>query len=38
MADIDAQRLAQYRRDGYIVVEGLLDEITRRRMKQGSPN
>ena len=34
MADIDAQRLAQYRRDGYIVVEGLLDEVTRRRMKQ----
>ena len=34
MADIDAQRLAQYRRDGYIVVEGLLDDVTRQRMKQ----
>jgi hypothetical protein len=34
MADIDAQRLAQYRRDGFIIVEGLLDEVTRRRMKQ----
>ena len=34
MADIDAQRLAQYRRDGFILVEGLLDDVTRRRMKQ----
>ncbi len=34
MADIDAQRLAQYRRDGFIIVEGLLDDVTRRRMKQ----
>ena len=34
MADIDAQGLAQYRRDGFILVEGLLDDLTRRRMKQ----
>jgi hypothetical protein len=34
MADIDAQSLAQYRRDGYIIVEGLLDDLTRQRMKQ----
>src|SRR5678815_2015712 len=34
MADIDAQGLAQYRRDGFIIVEGLLDDLTRRRMKQ----
>ena len=34
MADIDAQGLAQYRRDGFIVVEGLLDDLTRQRMKQ----
>jgi ectoine hydroxylase-related dioxygenase (phytanoyl-CoA dioxygenase family) len=34
MADIDAQGLTQYRRDGVIVVEGLLDDLTRQRMKQ----
>jgi hypothetical protein len=34
MADIDAQGLAQYRRDGFIIVESLLDDLTRRRMKQ----
>jgi ectoine hydroxylase-related dioxygenase (phytanoyl-CoA dioxygenase family) len=34
MADIDAAALARYRRDGYIVVEGLLDGATRLRMKQ----
>ena len=34
MADIDAQGLAQYRRDGFIIVEGLLDDLTRQRMKQ----
>ncbi len=30
----DAQTLARYRADGVIVVEGLLDDPTRRRMKQ----
>ena len=34
MADIDARGVAQYHRDGFIVVEGLLDDLTRRRMKQ----
>ena len=34
MVDIDADGLAQYRRDGFIVVEGLLDDLTRQRMKQ----
>jgi len=34
VADIDAQGLAQYRRDGFIIVEELLDDLTRRRMKQ----
>ena len=33
MADIDAQGLAQYRRDGFIIVEELLDDLTRRRME-----
>ena len=27
-------QLEQYREEGCIVVEGLLDEVTRRRMKQ----
>ncbi len=34
MADIDADALARYRRDGFIVVQGLLDDVTRQRMKQ----
>jgi len=34
MADIDPDKLARYRRDGVIVVEGLLDDVTRQRMKQ----
>jgi len=34
MADIDADALARYRRDGVIVVEDLLDDVTRQRMKQ----
>ena len=33
-ADIDAPALERYRRDGVIVIEGLLDDLTRRRMKQ----
>lgn len=33
MADIDAEGLARYRRDGFIVIEGLLDDRTRQRMK-----
>jgi ectoine hydroxylase-related dioxygenase (phytanoyl-CoA dioxygenase family) len=34
VADIDVDALARYRRDGVIVIEGLLDDVTRRRMKQ----
>ena len=34
MPDIDPATIERYRRDGYIVVEGLLDDVTRRRMKQ----
>ena len=34
MADIDPDALSRYRRDGVIVVEGLLDDVTRKRMKQ----
>ena len=34
MADIDASGVAQYHRDGVIVIEGLLDDATRLRMKQ----
>lgn len=34
MADINAQDVARYHRDGVIVVEGLLDTDTRQRMKQ----
>jgi phytanoyl-CoA hydroxylase len=34
MADIDAGDVNRYRRDGFIVVEGLLDDVTRQRMKQ----
>ena len=34
MADIDAGAIERYRRDGVIVVEGLLDDPTRQRMKQ----
>lgn len=30
------ETLEPYRRDGYIVVEGLLDEVTRQRMKLAS--
>ena len=34
MADVDSDTVARYRRDGVIVIEGLLDEFARRRMKQ----
>jgi ectoine hydroxylase-related dioxygenase (phytanoyl-CoA dioxygenase family) len=34
MADIGPDELARYRRDGVIVVEGLLDDVMRQRMKQ----
>lgn len=34
MGNIDARLMEQYRRDGFIVVEGLLDDVTRQRMKQ----
>ena len=34
MPDIDAQAIEAYRRDGVIVVEGLLDDALRSRMKQ----
>ena len=34
MADIGAEHVARYRREGAIVVEGLLDDATRRRMKE----
>jgi hypothetical protein len=34
MADIDAEGLAQYRSDGFIVIQGLLDDLARQRMKQ----
>ncbi len=34
MADISAHDVARYQRDGFIVVEGLLDDLTRMRMKQ----
>lgn len=34
MPDIDAQAVERYHRDGVIVVEGLLDDPTRLRMKQ----
>jgi phytanoyl-CoA hydroxylase len=34
MPDIDAQAVERYRQDGVIVVEGLLDDPTRLRMKQ----
>jgi phytanoyl-CoA hydroxylase len=34
MASLDAEQLARYQRDGFIVVEGLLDEISRLRMKR----
>jgi phytanoyl-CoA hydroxylase len=33
-AGIDAKAIEQYRRDGVVVVEGLLDDLTRQRMKQ----
>lgn len=34
MADIDARTLEAYRQDGVIVVEGLLEDAMRRRMKE----
>ena len=34
MADIGVEHVARYRREGAIVVEGLLDDATRRRMKE----
>jgi ectoine hydroxylase-related dioxygenase (phytanoyl-CoA dioxygenase family) len=34
MADIDSGAIARYRRDGVIVIEDLLDDVTRERMKQ----
>ncbi|MBI3371291.1 MAG: phytanoyl-CoA dioxygenase family protein [Betaproteobacteria bacterium] len=34
MADIDSDALERYRRDGVIVIEGLLDDVARQRMKQ----
>ena len=34
MAVLDPATIERYRRDGVIVVEGLLDDVTRRRMKQ----
>jgi ectoine hydroxylase-related dioxygenase (phytanoyl-CoA dioxygenase family) len=34
MSGLDRDAIERYRRDGVIVVEGLLDEVTRRRMKQ----
>ena len=34
MADIGAEHVVRYRREGAIVVEGLLDDATRRRMKE----
>ncbi len=34
MADLNNDALARYRRDGVIVVEGLLDDLMRQRMKQ----
>jgi ectoine hydroxylase-related dioxygenase (phytanoyl-CoA dioxygenase family) len=34
MADIGPDAVARYRRDGVIVVEGLLDDATRQRMKR----
>ena len=34
MADIDPDAVARYQRDGVIVIEGLLDEVARQRMKQ----
>ena len=34
MAGIDSATLERYRRDGVIVVEGLLDDVARQRMKQ----
>jgi phytanoyl-CoA hydroxylase len=34
MSGLDRDALERYRRDGVIVVEGLLDEVTRKRMKQ----
>ena len=34
MADMDPATLERYRRDGVIVVEGLLDDLTRQKMKQ----
>ena len=34
MSVLDAAAVARYRRDGVIVVEGLLDDVTRQRMKQ----
>ena len=34
MADMDPATLDRYRRDGVVVVEGLLDDLTRQKMKQ----
>jgi ectoine hydroxylase-related dioxygenase (phytanoyl-CoA dioxygenase family) len=34
MTAIDMDCVSRYRRDGFIVIEGLLDDVTRERMKQ----
>ena len=34
MTAIDSDALARYRRDGVLVIEGLLDDVTRQRMQQ----
>ncbi|MCL4746372.1 MAG: phytanoyl-CoA dioxygenase family protein [Burkholderiaceae bacterium] len=34
MADFSVRDVARYHRDGFVVVEGLLDDLTRMRMKQ----
>jgi phytanoyl-CoA hydroxylase len=34
MAELDRDAIERYRRDGVIVVEGVLDDVTRQRMKQ----
>jgi len=34
MTPLDREAIERYRRDGVIVVEGLLDDVTRQRMKQ----
>jgi ectoine hydroxylase-related dioxygenase (phytanoyl-CoA dioxygenase family) len=34
VVSVDRETIERYRHDGYIVVEGLLDDVTRQRMKQ----